>query len=513
MRKFLVTIWMLTLVVTLFSCGPRVNVKGYFLDVEERTTSISFSVEIEDPNEEITGNVVAELVDVKTNTVITYESLDQSNQSNSVKFDGLDNKGDYRIDVRATIGRDSIVIISHDVNLQSLLTVTVNTVEDFMAMGDYPEGNYVLGQDIDFSGHDFISPFENTKKTFSGTFDGNGFTLSNITFVSSSGNIGIFAYVSTGTIKNLDITNVKIGSQDERMETQNVYRIGILAGHIIDHQAIIENISINQAEIYVTSNSTYQFYVGGVFGDLRSVAKNITQNNVEIDVLTTSYAKVSVGGIAGLIGEKGGLRQVNSNANVTQAIIGDYVDISTKAWNINVGGVVGDFNSRLSRGFQDVIHSGNIHVDLDFGTPSGQKGTYDVFVGGLTGRSYGQIYQALYSGSILVNHVENEFESEILKSFYIGGLSGHYESNLIVDHAVYSNDQQSIAINASSDSKVYLSYTLGVNPIALNHEFGYIGNGTLIKNDSAYTEVKPSPIIDTLDGYFTSEFMTSDHNE
>ncbi|MDD3067734.1 MAG: hypothetical protein PHF13_02545, partial [Acholeplasmataceae bacterium] len=62
-------------------------------------------------------------------------------------------------------------------------------------------------------------------------------------------------------------------------------------------------------------------------------------------------------------------------------------------------------------------------------------------------------------------------------------------------------------------SKVYLSYTLGVNPIALNHEFGYIGNGTLIKNDSAYTEVKPSPIIDTLDGYFTSEFMTSDHNE
>lgn len=507
MRKFLVIIWMFTLVVTLFSCGPRVNVKGYFLDIEERTTSISFSVEIEDPNEEITGNVVAELVDVKTNTVITDELLDQSNQSNSVKFDGLDNKGDYRIDVRATMGRDSIVIISHDVNLQSLLTVTINTVEDFMAMGDNPEGNYVLGQDIDFSGHDFISPFENTKKTFSGTFDGNGFTLSNITFVSSSGNIGIFAYVSTGTIKNLDITNVKIGSHDERMETQNVYRIGILAGHVTNPQAIIENISINQAEIFVTSNSTYQLYVGGLVGDLRSVAKNITQNNVEIDVLTTSYAKVSVGGIAGLIGDKGGLRQVNSNAEINLEVKGDYVDISQKTWNISVGGTVGDLNSSLSRALQDVFHVGNIDVNLDFGTPSGQKGTYNVYVGGLTGQSYSQIYQAYYQGSINFNHTTNEFETNIIKSFYVGGISGYYGSNNPIDRALFSNTSNGININASEESKFYLSYTLGFNLAGLEHEISYYGNGLLTKNGNEYDELKPSIQIDTMDGYFTSDFM------
>lgn len=513
MRKILITIWMFTLVVTLFSCGPRVNVKGYFLDVEERTTSISFSVEIEDPNEEITGNVVVEMINTNTNAIVNSKTLYQESEYSNISFTGLDNTADYRIDVRVMVGRESKVIVSHDVDLLPLETKIITTVEDFMDMGNNPEGNYELGGNIDFANIAFSSPFGSVSKTFSGTFDGKGYTLSNIEFETVTGNLGIFAYVSKGTIKNLNISNVKIGTSTERLVTQYAAKIGVLAGYVSSADAVIENISINMVEIFVTSSSTYQFYVGGVFGDLRSVAKNITQNNVEIDVLTTSYAKVNVGGVAAFVGEEGGLRQVNSNANVTQAIVGDYVDISTKAWNINVGGVVGDFNSRLSRGFQDVIHSGNIHVDLDFGTPSGQKGTYDVFVGGLTGRSYGQICQALYSGSILVNHTENEFESEILKSFYVGGLSGHYESNLIVDHAVYSNDQQSIAINASTDSKVYLSYTLGVNPIALNHEFGYIGNGTLIKNDSAYTEVKPSPIIDTLDGYFTSEFMTSDHNE
>ena len=191
--------------------------------------------------------------------------------------------------------------------------------------------------------------------------------------------------------------------------------------------------------------------------------------------------KVNVGGVAGFVGEQGGLRQVLSYADIYQEVIGDYVDISTKTWNINVGGVVGDFNSRLSRGLQDVIHTGNINVDLDFGTPSGQKGTYDVYIGGLTGRSYGQIYQAMYEGSIALNHTENEFESSIIKSFYVGGISGYYESNFIIDHVVYFNNTRSIDLNVSEDSKVYLSYTVGAIPITLNHEFGYTGEGTLTK--------------------------------
>jgi hypothetical protein len=247
--------------------------------------------------------------------------------------------------------------------------------------------------------------------------------------------------------------------------------------------------------------------VGGVFGDLRAVAKNISQSNVIIDVLTTAHAKVNVGGVAGFVGEDGGLRQIISYADVFQAIEGDYVDISTKAWNVNVGGVVGDFNSRLSRGLQDVIHIGNIEVNLDFGTPSGQTGTYDVYVGGLTGRSYGQIYHALYQGSISLNHSENEFESAIIKSFYVGGISGLYESNFIIDHAIYSSELESINVHLSDDAKLKLSYTIGINPIKLNHEVGYYGNGSLIKNGIPYEETVPSTLFNSINSYFTSEFF------
>lgn len=513
MRKIGIVITTLVFALILISCGPRSSVKGYFLDIDERTTSIIFSVELEDPNEEITGNVIVELIDVKTNAIVNSKTLYQENEYSNINFTGLDNKGDYRIDVRVTIGRESKVVVSHDVDLQSLEIKVIKSVEDFMDMATNPEGNYELGQSIDFSNVSFSSPFGSVSKTFSGTFDGKGYTLSNITFGSITGNVGIFGYVSSGTIKNLDINNVKIGTPEARLATQTASKIGVLAGYVSSSTALIENISIANAEIYVTSSSSYQIHVGGVFGDLRAVAKNIEQRNVVVDVLTTSYAKVNVGGVAGFVGEQGGLRQVLSYADIYQEVIGEYADISTKAWNINVGGVVGDFNSRLSRGLQDVIQVGSIEVNLDFGTPSGQKGTYDVYVGGLTGRSYGQIYQAMYDGSISLNHTENEFESSIIKSFYVGGISGYYESNFIIDHAVYSNNTRSINVTVSQDSKVYLSYTIGINLIALNHEFGYKGNGTLIKNGSSYEESKPSPIIDSLEGYFTSEFMTRDINQ
>lgn len=513
MRKIGIVITTLVFALILISCGPRTSVKGYFLDIDERTTSIIFSIELEDPNDEITGDVIVELIDVKTNAIVNSKTLYQENEYSNINFTGLDNKGDYKIDVRVTIGRESKVVVSHDVDLQSLETKVITSVEDFMDMASNPEGNYELGQSIDFSNVSFLSPFGSVSKTFSGTFDGKGYTLSNITFGSITGNVGLFGYVSSGTIKNLNINNVKIGSPDARLTTQTASKIGVLAGYVSSSDAVIENISIDQAEIYVTSSSSYQIHVGGIFGDLRAVAKNIEQRNVMVDVLTTSYAKVNVGGVAGFVGEQGGLRQVLSYADIYQEVIGDYVDISTKTWNINVGGVVGDFNSRLSRGLQDVIHTGNINVDLDFGTPSGQKGTYDVYIGGLTGRSYGQIYQAMYEGSIALNHTENEFESSIIKSFYVGGISGYYESNFIIDHVVYFNNTRSIDLNVSEDSKVYLSYTVGAIPITLNHEFGYTGEGTLTKNGSAFVEVKPSPIIDSLEGYFTSEFMTSPKNE
>lgn len=513
MKKIAAIILMLVFVLILVSCGPRISIKGYFVDVVERTTSISFSIEIEDPKEEITGNVIVEIIDTKTNNIVNYQTLYEESQYRNLSFSGLNNQNTYRIDVRVMVGRESIVIVSHQVKLLPLTTLEIKTVEEFMAMGNNPEGNYILGQNIDFSGVDFISPFSTVSKTFSGTFDGKGYTLSNIKFSATSGNIGVFAYVSSASIKNLNIRNIEIGSSAQRLAIEYASKVGILAGSISSPDAVIENISIEQANIYLTSSSTYQLYVGGMFGDLRAVAKDLTQKDVLIDVLTTSYAKVNVGGIAGYVGIDGGLRRVYSRTDVNQTVAGNYIDISTKTWNISVGGVVGEFDSRLSRGLQDVIQIGDISVDLNFGTPSGQKGTYNVYVGGLIGRSYGQIYQAMYMGSIFVDYEENEFESSITKSFFVGGLSGHYETNLEVDHAAYYSDLEYIDVNVSPDSKVYLSYTIGFNPISLNHEVVYNGNGTLTKNGNPFNELKPSVKLNSMEGYFTSEFMTMDRND
>ena len=105
MRKIGIVITTLVFALILISCGPRTSVKGYFLDIDERTTSIIFSIELEDPNDEITGNVIVELIDVKTNAIVNSKTLYQENEYSNINFTGLDNKGDYKIDVRVTIGR------------------------------------------------------------------------------------------------------------------------------------------------------------------------------------------------------------------------------------------------------------------------------------------------------------------------------------------------------------------------------------------------------------------------
>ena len=100
----------------------------------------------------------------------------------------------------------------------------LRTVQDLKIAARHPGEKYILMQNIDFQGAQW-TPVEN----YSGIFDGNYKTLSNITIraAGSDGiNMGFFATIATkGTVKNLNLQNVSV-----QASSTSARNIGTIAG-------------------------------------------------------------------------------------------------------------------------------------------------------------------------------------------------------------------------------------------------------------------------------------------
>ena len=89
--------------------------------------------------------------------------------------------------------------------------ITISSAEDLDNLRKDMTGNYVLANDIDMKDINFV-PFgivnnENAGK-FTGTFDGNGYTIKNLRYdVEGKGEVGLFSQTENATIKNLIIEN------------------------------------------------------------------------------------------------------------------------------------------------------------------------------------------------------------------------------------------------------------------------------------------------------------------
>ncbi len=98
-------------------------------------------------------------------------------------------------------------------------TYKICTTEDLIQLAamanDYKTGNctFVLANDIDLSTVDNWTPIGDGY-AFGGTFDGNGYTVSNLKINTTNNPTGLFGW-TTGTIKNLGVENVNItGASD-----------------------------------------------------------------------------------------------------------------------------------------------------------------------------------------------------------------------------------------------------------------------------------------------------------
>ncbi|MFI3253616.1 MAG: S-layer homology domain-containing protein [Eubacteriales bacterium] len=174
---------------------------------------------------------------------------------------------------------------------------------------------------------------------FKGTFDGNGYTIDNLT-VTRSYYTGLFGYIDTaGIVKNLSLTNVSVPA-------------GTTAGGIAENNyGTIHSCS-------VSGNITGTTHSGGIAGYSNGSIYN-SYNTATIISNGTGYAP-SAGGIAGTIGP---------SAKIENCYNIGVVSTSTSA---KVGGIVGIMSSTstIANNFWSNASATNAIGDNSSGSPS-----------------------------------------------------------------------------------------------------------------------------------------------
>ncbi len=186
---------------------------------------------------------------------------------------------------------------------------TISTVDDWMAMANDLDGYYVLADDVDFSDYSSnIKAIGSQTTPFTGTLDGQGFTLSNTTFKWS-----MFGCLEGATITNINFDNVNSGNtegngsflcQGAEMSAEDLYITNITltkcsstvksqsggliwtgstgthaAGNRYEGVLYMENISIKDTQFNGWANVCV--FVSGYDG-LQAVLANCTLDNVVI---------------------------------------------------------------------------------------------------------------------------------------------------------------------------------------------------------------------------------------
>ncbi|MCQ4937549.1 GLUG motif-containing protein, partial [Anaerotignum propionicum] len=82
----------------------------------------------------------------------------------------------------------------------------IETKEQLLDLGNHEDAYYALAQDINFEG----AKVEPIQRKFGGTLDGKGYTIKNAYIQGADYYVGFFSNIQNGTIKNLEMENIKI---------------------------------------------------------------------------------------------------------------------------------------------------------------------------------------------------------------------------------------------------------------------------------------------------------------
>ena len=238
----------------------------------------------------------------------------------------------YQAVSHSTVPADAVAVSSVTGNFDPAKTYVIKSKDDLIALQNLANAGkstagvkFVLGANIDMSGVNWTGIGSTQSNAFKGVFDGNGYTISNLT----STNSGLFKYVAGNQVST---TSTSTGVTTTATE------------------GVIKNVKLTGLNITNTGV--------GVKGGIAGYAKNAYVDNC--------YTEGSIQGsnwTAGMIGQNEGSAIANSTANVnitaTSTCVGGFLGHDTngilsncvsmgnvKSSNVYVGGLIGHETSQ-----------------------------------------------------------------------------------------------------------------------------------------------------------------------
>lgn len=271
--------------------------------------------------------------------------------------------------------------------------IPITNAADLNAIRNNINGNFRLMADIDLSGIDW-EPIGSFPMPFSGTFDGNGYTIRNLhIYRPAMDQIGLFS-TNTGRITNLNIDNPYVTGR---------LNVGSLVG--INRGGHIQNVAVTGARIRSMNNS------GGLVG-------GSTEGGRIYDSTVSDSPSITSGGpVGGLIGQ-------NVGSVISRSSTFNIEEIRT-SFASHVGGLAG-VNASWGR------------IEYSFSRDIAALGYNNAIVGGLVGfNSLSTIYMSYSTNDVagnrhtggLVAHMQS---GTIERSFAAGNVTGVEDSGGLV---------------------------------------------------------------------------------
>lgn len=270
--------------------------------------------------------------------------------------------------------------------------VGVYTANDLDAVRNDLDGKYILMNDIDLSAYGDWTPIGEGSSSFSGVFDGNGYSIKNmrITDDTVNENAGLFAALENATVKNIKLLSGSITCTDTP-----VLRAGAIAGSSYGKdtvEACICQVSIsyqngNPDGTAVQSAMGIDFSAGGIIGMVHhSAAGHLDGEKGLVIERCGNYGQISgVSGsapmqIGGIIGNSfyAGVERIEDCFNIAA------LSAKTDYTGVRIGGILGQSLSTASDGSRNIVNCYNIG-SLTGECPNLKNGNSSLYVGGVIG--------------------------------------------------------------------------------------------------------------------------------
>lgn len=314
--------------------------------------------------------------------------------------------------------------------LRSEYSTVIYTPAALQLMALDPSASYTLGADIDLTGEftavggyygglwgssGFVS-IGSTASNFTGSFDGQGHTITGLMINRASTNyVGLFGYTNGATISDVTLSGGSITGNDG---------VGALIGYMVGG-----SVSGASASATVSGMSTAEVNTGGLIGTVDGGA--VSGSSASGNVTGAGY---QVGGLVGFLVNGGTITQSYATGNVTGT--------STAAGNGYIGGLVGG-NGYIGNG-------GTISQSYATGTVTGSAGP----IGGLVGHNDGTITDSYATGRVIGLGSATNIGGFVGVNYISGTITNAYSTGYVTGSAQvggfagYNNNSASAITNA-----------------------------------------------------------------